>query len=757
MARLNEAAVPTESVDALKRRFIRQNRELAKNNSTQSNRIRCLEAEVSRLLAENLTLREEIIQLRNDAENVPSKSALTNVRKAMETKMTELGKLVAELGQLQKPATKNADGEMRQPSIGWGRGTAVETAGSDGRLPTIREDKSFPRRTLDAREIRNIAPVSVSTSSESPDLGSPPVSHFVDEDPIKFDQPSTSEPSPMEDPEKEPSDLPASLSVNLETRKKRRDSNSKLTIRRMSVFHSPPEKIEDAGGNGGGKAINQAPPVRAGSKRKLAAREEDAKVCSQPEEFTYSRRNSETSENAPEHSNAKTEPKPRVKKEVLTSVNLALPERKALGEKSINTDPVVSPQKPSKEAPTISDDKPIDRLKKPILPLAKDANKPKTLPRRPKPEAAPTSISIPPPTAPTVLDLPPKTPFAEDIFSPPPSTEPSTRRPPAARDTPPPADLDASDHGGRAGRRARAVVSYAEPSLISKMRRPGKELCDAVGRDGRPLSVTLPGNGHASAKGVTIKTEPVSDEEVMGWQKGADTDVGNGSPLSKKSLSSSLLPEQDPRPIPASTTTARENTTKKPIRQQPPGPTSSAAAIQALTHSAIISSNRRKAQAQAQEKSQSQQQSQTQPQTQAPLEENPLEKPDLMTKSTAENKAKARIEAELAIYDFTSSSPPKNTTAAGGAVALGRGSRRHSYISTLHPGEAQKDKIAKVERHKGQSSIDSASTVVVSRSRPVSRTEERRDEGGKGGGGGGPEAGLGRSERAASRRRSMML
>jgi hypothetical protein len=82
-------------------------------------------------------------------ENVPSRHAVASVQKAMEAKMNELGKLVVELGLIQKPGATRGDTEQkRSPTVGWGRGSG-EIDGSDGRLPTIRENKSFPRRTLE--------------------------------------------------------------------------------------------------------------------------------------------------------------------------------------------------------------------------------------------------------------------------------------------------------------------------------------------------------------------------------------------------------------------------------------------------------------------------------------------------------------------------------------------------------------------------------------------------------------------------------
>jgi hypothetical protein len=80
-----------------------------------------------------------------------------------------------------------------------------------------------------------------------------------------------------------------------------------------------------------------------------------------------------------------------------------------------------------------------------------------------------------------IIPMPPKTPAAmESIFSP--QSEVFSSERPTGNDTPPPQEVP-----GRGSRRARSAVNYAEPSLISKMRRPTKELVDAVGKDGRPL------------------------------------------------------------------------------------------------------------------------------------------------------------------------------------------------------------------------------------------------------------------------------
>lgn len=76
MARLNESTAPTEAIDILKRRFVRQNREIARVNSIQSLRIRTLESDVSNLLAENVSLREQVIMLSQELERIESAKSL---------------------------------------------------------------------------------------------------------------------------------------------------------------------------------------------------------------------------------------------------------------------------------------------------------------------------------------------------------------------------------------------------------------------------------------------------------------------------------------------------------------------------------------------------------------------------------------------------------------------------------------------------------------------------------------------------------
>jgi chromosome segregation ATPase len=146
----------------VKRRFVRQNREIARANSIQSLRIQSLESEVSHLLRENAELREQLISLSQDVEKFEAAKSLSNeictYKDKLALKLTELGDLVDELGkmpqkfgrasELQKDSFRS---ERQQSSVVPPRRTEIGPNGSeeDGRLPVILEDKYFPRRTLE--------------------------------------------------------------------------------------------------------------------------------------------------------------------------------------------------------------------------------------------------------------------------------------------------------------------------------------------------------------------------------------------------------------------------------------------------------------------------------------------------------------------------------------------------------------------------------------------------------------------------------
>ncbi|KAK7207809.1 hypothetical protein BZA70DRAFT_272257 [Myxozyma melibiosi] len=90
MARLAaDPAVLAETIDSIKRRFLRQNRELARVNSSHSTRISNLESKIAELLAENLDLRQQVIALEQNRERWITHQC-QEVRERLQAKVREM-------------------------------------------------------------------------------------------------------------------------------------------------------------------------------------------------------------------------------------------------------------------------------------------------------------------------------------------------------------------------------------------------------------------------------------------------------------------------------------------------------------------------------------------------------------------------------------------------------------------------------------------------------------------------------------------
>lgn len=130
-------------------------------NSTQSIRIRTLESEISRLLSENIALREEVIRLQFEIDNHVGSGNISTVKARLDVKLLELGGLVQELGNVEQStedrrALRRRSGAKVSPKKSpdqrnWKNALTISevTGGADGRLPPIVEDKYYPRRTLE--------------------------------------------------------------------------------------------------------------------------------------------------------------------------------------------------------------------------------------------------------------------------------------------------------------------------------------------------------------------------------------------------------------------------------------------------------------------------------------------------------------------------------------------------------------------------------------------------------------------------------
>ena len=404
-----------------------------------------------------------------------------------------------ELGQAQRDAKRRAQQKRealsstsspkRSPKQRMWRNTQTLSdlmGEADGRLPPIAEDKCFPSYYSSDDLDRILAdPVNL---TDSPDLGPPPIAHFEEGDPIKFDASDPRRASEDSTSATGPSDPP--LPANLETRRRRRESShSRDTLSRALTpeVAKPVCTTQDFADPG--------QPVTTGAKRKLNARDEDEQPVKELErdDRQFERKDvlkpmgdkigKAATSKFPDRPSSRTERSRGTAKE--NSAPLPLAGRRALGPKSANTDP----QSPAKINNVGAKDKPVS-VRESLAQQKRDRDL-----EREKPQAK-TSIE---PIKPTVRNAKVKEPevvtsYEPETPAPPPldllsptSTEPSVRQE-GRGDTPPPPDLG-PDSGtgsfGRASRRSRGSVSYAEPSLRDKMRRPTKELVDAVGAEER--------------------------------------------------------------------------------------------------------------------------------------------------------------------------------------------------------------------------------------------------------------------------------
>jgi hypothetical protein len=560
------------------------------------------------------------------------------------------------------------------------------------------------------QEILNlVADVEVDTT-DSPDIGPPPVSQFVDENPLKIDLPKRT----LKDEIEELSGLDPALSINLEQRRKRKDSAGSSESRRAS-------KVE------GSHVREAAGSLKTGAKRKLSVRDDDEPSLpvppSSPDDFKYTRvANEDKTKNKVLPQTEK--PAGRITRELAVARGAPREKptaptataRKVLAPKSVND----SPKKNSKGL-ALNDVKSakVEALKSSIVKERRE--------RRPDPVNIQASIE--PIIRPVEVQTEPETPAAPDIFSPS-SSQPSAAR--ESRDTPPPPDLGPGTEGQRPSRRARPAVSYAEPNLRDKMRRPTKELVDAVSKDEkshRGSIVKL--EEDAPPTTVTIKAEPEADDD---WKcmPAASSATVEDSPLSSKAPVSDTLP--------SSITTHRKR--RESILSQAEADlsrTSSGSAIAAL-----LAENRR-AKAAAREKA----------------KENEAAKDKVKEDEAAVTKAMSKLD----IYEFRGSSPnpedaqPKPTKEE---KSTSRVSRRLSSVP--RDGAAQSESEAsdmegprKTEgstSRRRQSTLglrNSSSTTELGKESETEKTLKRANSTT------GIADSASRSDRISARRRSMML
>ena len=396
----------------------------------------------------------------------------------LEAKLQEVNALVQELGTL--PGKRESGRKKsfavvemaRSPNGGdWkNRQTIGGVLGGgeqqEGRLPAIMEDKLYPRRTLENAEMLALRANAEQRAAESPDLGPPPVAHFDVPEPINFS--TDTAPGIEQGHGRNEEALP--LPSNLETRRKRRTSS---LLRDMSVLEPMDAELQ------------QQPQslLKTGAKRKLDTSDLEESVvhhASENDDFVFQRAALGTLNKT--NTSTRFARQGRQTTQSTDSI-VALPlqktaelSRKVLAPKSTNSPTKRRTQeldKPNSNNEPDTADKPT----KPSTRVKIRSNHPKQNPESFKAD------TIDPYNEAEAQDPPPKTPAAglNDMLSPT-STQPSTRAAPTreAAITHSVEDVLNGSIGRGASRRVRAAVSYAEPNLRDKMRRPGKELVGAV-------------------------------------------------------------------------------------------------------------------------------------------------------------------------------------------------------------------------------------------------------------------------------------
>jgi len=301
-------------------------------------------------------------------------------------------------------------------------------------------------------------------------------------------------------------------------------------------------------------------------------------------------------------------------------------------------------------------------------------------------------------TAEITLDaLPPKTPAVETIISPP-TTEPSTSRP-ESKDTPPPGDLSVVDQigAGRPGRRARPQVSYKEPSLHTKMRRPDAKLADAIVE--RRTSVE-PQTAPSTTSKPTVKREPADE---MGWKpvsaiagRVAEEEAETGSPLRQK-LDRRETGQEGKSPLSTESIEVQASSASK--------------AISALINE--TSTAKRKLPPSA-------------PTTSKPASDS--SEPRTQSKLTTKDpivKQEEGAKDNLAIFDFTESSPAEIAanprTRINELAKAARNARRHSSVPASSLPEERKTErpegaLPSLHKRTGSGNVKSSSTTSFGKS-----------------------------------------
>ncbi|KKO98798.1 hypothetical protein THAR02_09099 [Trichoderma harzianum] len=471
MARLNEIPVPTETLETLRKKMLRQNRELAKTNNIRALRIRELENECACMLSENLELRSRILELEKQVDDSESRRIADHamaIKAKLESQLTEWGSLIAELG-LEPPAKRHSPMIKRRSKNPLGFSASRpspsqrrlrEIAKDVEELGVISENRSNSRRSMNHEQILALRS---EADIESPELGPPPMSKYIEEDPVKIDSPTRS--MPVEN-SKKTKGLEPPITLASSKYDKLDDGEEQIAQKRDRV-------------NKPKNAVDAAPtlPVKTGSKRKFGA--QDDSENDQPQKGTNEKSIGKILVDKTEGRSGRGFVKMRKTSRLELSENV----RRPLAVKSTNDD-IQSPRKISKMKPSVVDEIATAKLNAAKSRATFDRQKQKA--KNPLPaeaKALPIFTIESQGSSDATVDL--AAPIRESALFSPDSLAVDVSPEGSRGDTPPPSDISSNGETSRPSRRNRTTISYTEPNLRAKMRRPTKELFDAVTGEGK--------------------------------------------------------------------------------------------------------------------------------------------------------------------------------------------------------------------------------------------------------------------------------
>jgi hypothetical protein len=456
-------------------------------------------------------------------------------------------------------------------------------------------------------------------STDSPDLGPPPVSRYVEEVAVKQSPPRA---VGIEVP-RSPSPPTSSSPVKLDySRKPSGSPDRDAELDEMLVNQASPNKANPT------KKTTPAPTtqqVRAGTKRKYgdengiihsataAAGKENAIVA----EKAFPARSGQKRKSLADLAGV---PPSKAQSRVVSAAK-----RTPLAAKSTNED-VSSPRKGIKAAPL------KEAKKEQVRSLNDSVMKEEAIRLEP-------AIQAVNPPAVDQLELESET-AVPSVMPSSPTTPDRPAQKEVTHDTPPPADISSTGETSRPSRRARAAISYAEPNLRDKMRRPTKELFDAVAGEGKfahRASATTRLDDHHS--GPTSGRKPGSEPGSSTGNRGKTLAAGDPTSKAQQQALMSPLAQKDafPETLPSSVVTER--------RKRPSAVGSSRESLAAMERS--DSASREPSPVNI-----------TQPQAPAHTGGN---RPKNSATERASSTHSASLPSQADIYDFTASSPSSSS------------------------------------------------------------------------------------------------